>query len=871
MGDNVHTGIIYGCLFKLTRSLAGYIALGNVRFPGVLKKSCERYLQRSPYDEKVKALIKTVLEKIPDYTPGLSFNIEKFRFAAGLAAALHDKETKPRATGEAYFYHPLGVAGILVEKMHETDEVTLIAAILHDIVEDTSMTKEQVAELFGQEVAELVDGMTIAKQALKEQNMEKFVAVLKKDPRLLKIKLADRAYNLLHPKPGKPPDVANAQEALEFYDPLGVLTGQMKAVRHLADIAFKIVNPQRQRELAELIRTTMDKQQALIADITARIKRVCPEAEVLAKPRTPYELFLIETLRGKPAHPLYDIVMFQVTVPAGSKETPYSNCYAMLGTVHELGRPMEVAHFRDYIKDPKINAYQSLHTAIDIDGTVIRFQIRTPEMQRIAELGVFAKCYTTGHFVKPKLVWLESAFLEEFFRKDLPLREKLQLINDLTRCREAIVGVSRPGAQDKALTALLPSDVSPLEALMIASPPDALCLESAVLGSSNLLITTQRKGRIAGGTHFYLGTDPKPLDYFALLESNLARTSLIRYLERLPQTERDAFLKKVLSGALAGANQKLYVPGKCQNRFLTLEDLEAEEQALKAAGLPTLTEALYMLSNGTSTACDLAAKYADPAVHQKSGNPRQVMQVRIAVQGMSGIEVREMVGKALGDLFGDLDKYQVHRSSGKPYEAEAWVPVYSPLQQRQLSAFLDHLRVRGLTITQHAPIPTIYPNLYRLGTLNENDALFDAAVAGEIGKRITTQNATVTLFFWEPTTEPVPAAFAKPWTNLAELGETLKREWARVGLEESSVIFLAAPRETLTHITREYHEAIARRCVPFVLVNSSSPFGQGVNHHVIAAFLGPHCKGVSLFTREMPLPETTLRAFLTGETEGGTV
>ena len=303
-------------------------------------------------------------------------------------------EGQQRVSGEPYIYHPLAVAQILADM--RMDHKSIMAAILHDVIEDTGTPKEQVARLFGEEVAELVDGVSKLTQITFEsqaeaqaENFRKMMLAMVRDIRVILIKLADRLHNMRTlgvMKPDKRRRIA--RETLDIYSPIANRLGMNSLRLELEDLGFAAFYPMRSRILAEAVRRARGNRKEILSKIEAAIRQRLEHdripGRVLSREKHLYSLYL--KMRGKRLsfHDVFDVYAFRVVVDS------VDTCYRVLGVVHSLYKPVP-GRFKDYIAIPKANGYQSLHTVLfGPYGVPIEVQIRTDEMERVAESGIAA-------------------------------------------------------------------------------------------------------------------------------------------------------------------------------------------------------------------------------------------------------------------------------------------------------------------------------------------------------------------------------------------------------------------------------------------------------------------------------------------------
>jgi guanosine-3',5'-bis(diphosphate) 3'-pyrophosphohydrolase len=328
-----------------------------------------------------------------------------------------------RASGESYIEHPLAVAGVLAEL--EMDRETIAAALLHDVVEDTSVTSEQVAAQFGEEIAQLVDGVTKltripyqSKEDAQVENLRKMFMAMAKDIRVIIIKLADRLHNmrtLASLPPAK--QQAIARETLDIYAPIAHRLGIWKIKWEIEDNCLRYLDAEPYREIVELVAKTRREREADVQQAIVRLredfKSMKINAEIHGRPKHFYSIYT-KIKSGRDFSTIYDLTAIRIIVDS------VKDCYGALGAVHALWTPLP-GRFKDYIAMPKPNMYQSLHTTVvGPTGEPLEIQIRTWEMHRTSEYGIAAHWrYKEGGKAdqfENKLSWLR-ALLE--WQKDM--------------------------------------------------------------------------------------------------------------------------------------------------------------------------------------------------------------------------------------------------------------------------------------------------------------------------------------------------------------------------------------------------------------------------------------------------------------------
>ena len=300
-----------------------------------------------------------------------------------------------RKTGEPYLIHPLAVASILAQL--RLDDASICAGLLHDTVEDTLATLEEVEELFGKDIADIVDGVTklglvkfnTAEEKLAE-NFRKMLVAMSRDIRVLLVKLADRLHNmrtLQHMKPEK--QEAIARETMDIYAPLANRLGLSWVKLELEDLSFRYLHPREYAELTEALGKTERERKRFIDDVVHDVGSALKKSgmsgfEVSGRPKHLWSIHKKMSKKGVPLEEINDVIAFRVVVDN------LGQCYETLGHIHALWRPVP-GRFKDYISLPKPNGYRSLHTTvIGPKAERIEIQIRTPEMHLIAEEGIAA-------------------------------------------------------------------------------------------------------------------------------------------------------------------------------------------------------------------------------------------------------------------------------------------------------------------------------------------------------------------------------------------------------------------------------------------------------------------------------------------------
>lgn len=357
--------------------------------------------------------LEALKDKIKSYNPNADFEVLDKVFA--FATQAH--EGQKRNSGEPYISHPLAVAKILAGL--ELDMETIESGILHDVVEDTDITSEEIESSFGQEIALLVDGVTKlsrieyrSKEEQQAENLRKMFLAMAQDIRVILIKLADRLHNmrtLQHHNPKKQKEVA--EETLEIYAPLAHRLGIFKVKWEMEDTALRYLERDKYYELVDKIATKRHEREKyihlLIDNLQEKLGEVHIKAEIKGRPKNFYSIYKKMKDQNKDLSEIYDLIAVRVVVDS------IKDCYGSLGIIHSLWKPIP-GRFKDYIAMPKSNMYQSLHTSvIGPLGEPFEIQIRTWEMHRTSEYGIAAHWrYKEGNKAdngsEQKLSWLRQ-------------------------------------------------------------------------------------------------------------------------------------------------------------------------------------------------------------------------------------------------------------------------------------------------------------------------------------------------------------------------------------------------------------------------------------------------------------------------------
>ena len=339
----------------------------------------------------IEAMYQHLEDTVRGYNP--SANFQQIRQAYEFARDLHGPQL--RKDGSPFVTHPLAVAQIVAEELH-LDSESIVAALLHDTIEDTEATHEQLAKLFSPTIADLVEGVSkltrvhyTSKEEEQMENLRKMLMAMSKDIRVILIKISDRLHNMRTMEYQTPEKQKQKSfETLEIYAPIAHRLGMQKMKWELEDLSLKYLDPVGYREITEALdekAAEYDGFMSAVHDrIVTRLREEGIEATVYGRMKHPYSIYRKMYTQNKSLDDVYDLFAFRVIVDT------VSDCYYVLGIIHDLYKPV-LGRFKDYIGTPKPNMYQSLHTTVmGQNGVPFEVQIRTKEMHEVAEYGIAA-------------------------------------------------------------------------------------------------------------------------------------------------------------------------------------------------------------------------------------------------------------------------------------------------------------------------------------------------------------------------------------------------------------------------------------------------------------------------------------------------
>jgi len=372
---------------------------------------------------------------IASETANVPVLIDRAEVAKAFVFACRHHADQKRQSGHEFITHPVGVARICVGM--SLDTATLCAALLHDTVEDTSASLEEIEVEFGKQVAELVDGVTKLTEITFEsrderqaENYRKMMVAMARDVRVILIKLADRLHNMrtLSSLP-KQKQIAKSRETLEIYAPLAHRLGIHAIKWELEDLAFATLHPRKYSEIKHLVAQQRAERETYVDEaggfLAEELQKVGIEAEIAGRAKHFYSIYTKMTKKGREFNEIFDLTAMRVIV--GSVK----DCYGAIGVIHSLWKPLP-GRFKDYVAMPKTNMYQALHTTvIGLEGKPLEIQIRTEEMHRLAEYGIAAHVsYKEGSgpdSSRERMTWLRQLVESESEQDPAEFLESLKV------------------------------------------------------------------------------------------------------------------------------------------------------------------------------------------------------------------------------------------------------------------------------------------------------------------------------------------------------------------------------------------------------------------------------------------------------------
>lgn len=527
------------------------------------------------------------LDEIKKYNS--NYDLETIGRAYDIGRTLHDGQL--RKSGEPYFIHPIEVAIILAQL--GMDDETIIGGLLHDVVEDTEYTREQLVKDFSEDIAVLVDGVTKlgsikfeSKEELQAENFRKMFLAMSKDIRVLIIKLADRLHNMRtmqHMKPHK--QIEKSRETLEIYAPLASRLGIAAVKFEMEDLALKYLQPEEYKDLVEKVENRKIQRVETINQVIDELKEVLDDMklryEIYGRAKHYYSIYRKMKYQNKQIDEIFDLIAVRIIVEN------VRDCYAVLGLVHTMWKPIP-GRFKDYIAMPKPNMYQSLHTTvIGEQGEIFEIQIRTHEMHEVAEYGIAAhwkykegKLSAENNSDDVKLAWLRQS-LE--WNKDLKdPKEFLETMKMDLFATQVFVFTPKGDVIE------LPAGSTPLDfAFKIHSAVGCKCVGARINGKMVTIDYTLQNGDIVEIVTSSNSSGPS-VDWLKIAKSSHARNKIRNWLKKENKSDAVDKGKDLLDKALRkkGYDPHVYAKSMYLNK------------AMKTMRFATPDEAYVQLSNG---------------------------------------------------------------------------------------------------------------------------------------------------------------------------------------------------------------------------------------------------------------------------------
>ncbi|MCX7942894.1 MAG: bifunctional (p)ppGpp synthetase/guanosine-3',5'-bis(diphosphate) 3'-pyrophosphohydrolase [Deltaproteobacteria bacterium] len=535
--------------------------------------------------------VNDILDAVSEYNPDADLDIIKkaYIYAYNRHAGIERKD------GEPYITHPLEVAGILTKL--KMDVASIAAAFLHDVIEDTETAKDEIIKLFGQEIADLVDGVTkisaiqfSSKEVQASENFRKMLIAMSNDIRVILIKLADRLHNMRTLDSMAPEKrIKIAQETMDIYAPIANRLGISWIKTELEDLSFKYLYPKEYQMLMDSLSSRQAERHKYIEEVKNILKEKISAqnitCEVHGRVKHLYSIYRKMKMQNVDLNQIYDILAFRVLV------NTVQECYEVLGVIHANWKPIP-GRFKDFIALPKVNGYKSLHTTVlGPKGERIEIQIRTYEMHRIAEFGIAAHWrYKEGKLVQDKEIgkfdWLRQLMEIQKDEKDPD--------NFLEQVKQAMfqdeVFVFTPNGDVKEL----PAGSTPVDfAYSIHTDIGHRCAGAKV---NNQIVPLRYQLRNGDVVEIITSNEPKvSRDWLTFVKSSRAISKINAFLRQEQKERFKQIGRQVLEKELRKHNMSI-------GKFLKSQDME---KVLKENKLSDENELYYVIGSGKYTAAEL--------------------------------------------------------------------------------------------------------------------------------------------------------------------------------------------------------------------------------------------------------------------------
>lgn len=546
--------------------------------------------------------VNDILDAVSEYNPDADLDVIKKAYIY----AYNQHSGIERKDGEPYITHPLEVAGILTKL--KMDVASIAAAFLHDVIEDTNTSKDEIVKLFGNEIADLVDGVTkisaiqfMSKEMQASENFRKMLIAMSKDIRVILIKLADRLHNMRTLESMAPEKrVRIAQETMDIYAPIANRLGISWIKTELEDLSFKYLHPKEYQMLMDNLAARQKEREMYIEEVKGILKEKISagniNCEVYGRVKHLYSIYRKMKVQNVDLNQIYDILAFRVLV------NTVQECYEVLGIIHANWKPIP-GRFKDFIALPKVNGYKSLHTTVlGPKGERIEIQIRTYEMHRVAELGIAAHWkYKEGKLIREK-----SANEFEW------LRQLMEIQKDVRDPDEFIGNVKLEMFQDEVFVFTPNGDVKELPAG--STPVDFAYAVHTDVGHrcsgakvNNQIVPLRYQLRNGDVVEIITSNEPKVnRDWLTFVKSSRALSKIRAYLKQEQKERYKIVGKQVLEKELRKRDMSL-------NKFLKTSEFE---KVLKDNKLNDADELYYVIGSGRFTVSELLKPVLKEEVEQ---------------------------------------------------------------------------------------------------------------------------------------------------------------------------------------------------------------------------------------------------------------
>ncbi len=535
--------------------------------------------------------VNDILDAVSEYNPDADLDAIKkaYIYAYNQHAGVERKD------GEPYITHPMEVAGILVKL--KMDVASIAAAFLHDVIEDTDTSKDEIVKLFGQEIADLVDGVTkisaiqfSSKEVQASENFRKMLIAMSNDIRVILIKLADRLHNMRTLDSMAPEKrVRIAQETMDIYAPIANRLGISWIKTELEDLSFKYLHPKDYQMLMDSLAARQSEREKYIEEVKAilgeKISAGNIKCEVFGRVKHLYSIFRKMKVQNVDLNQIYDILAFRVLV------NTVQECYEVLGIIHANWKPIP-GRFKDFIALPKVNGYKSLHTTVlGPKGERIEIQIRTYEMHRVAELGIAAHWkYKEGKLVREKGA-NEFEWLRQLMEIQKEVKDPDEFIGNVKlEMFQDEVFVFTPNGDVKEL----PTGSTPVDfAYAVHTDVGHRCAGAKV---NNQIVPLRYQLKNGDVVEIITSNEPKVnRDWLTFVKSSRAISKIRAYLKQEQRERYKVIGRQILEKELKKREMSL-------GRFLKSPELE---KVLRENRLSDTDELYYVIGSGRFTVSEL--------------------------------------------------------------------------------------------------------------------------------------------------------------------------------------------------------------------------------------------------------------------------